>query len=118
MGRRRPIRRRGNAPMDRDDDIPIHSGIEASTRCSAVSLTPDRFYLVEGRPGAGKTTLALQFLLGACSVARPCWRMTLSEFGTGTAGGGALTLAGRSRGRKRRSVGITWLQAATLAPNR
>ena len=49
--------------MDRDDDIPIHSGIEGIDEVLGGGLTPDRFYLVEGRPGAGKTTLALQFLL-------------------------------------------------------
>jgi circadian clock protein KaiC len=26
-------------------------------------LTPNRLYLLEGKPGSGKTTLALQFLL-------------------------------------------------------
>ena len=42
-------------------------------------LTPDRLYLLEGTPGTGKTTLALQFLLeGVAGGTRPLY-VTLSE---------------------------------------
>src|SRR6201996_1673299 len=39
----------------------------------------DRVYLVEGRPGTGKTTLALQFLLEGIRHGEPCLYITLSE---------------------------------------
>ena len=40
---------------------------------------PDRVYLIEGRPGTGKTTLALQFLLEGVRQGEPCLYVTLSE---------------------------------------
>ena len=40
---------------------------------------PERMYLYEGRPGSGKTTLALQFLLEGVSQGEPCLYITLSE---------------------------------------
>src|SRR6201986_5311979 len=39
----------------------------------------DRVYLVEGRAGTGKTTLALQFLLEGVRNAERCLYVTLSE---------------------------------------
>jgi circadian clock protein KaiC len=39
----------------------------------------DRVYLIEGRPGTGKTTLALQFLLDGVRNGEPCLYVTLSE---------------------------------------
>ena len=42
-------------------------------------LTPDRLYLLEGIPGSGKTTLALQFLLEGVSLGEPALYVTLSE---------------------------------------
>ena len=40
---------------------------------------PDRVYLIEGRPGTGKTTLALQFLLQGVRRGERCLYITLSE---------------------------------------
>src|ERR1700756_4971302 len=40
---------------------------------------PDRVYLIEGRPGTGKTTLALQFLLEGVRRGEPSLYVTLSE---------------------------------------
>ena len=40
---------------------------------------PDRVYLIEGRPGTGKTTLALQFLLAGVRRGERCLYITLSE---------------------------------------
>jgi circadian clock protein KaiC len=40
---------------------------------------PDRVYLIEGRPGTGKTTLALQFLLQGVRHGERCLYITLSE---------------------------------------
>jgi circadian clock protein KaiC len=43
--------------------IPVSSGIEGLDNILGGGFSPNRIYLVEGDPGAGKTTLALQFLL-------------------------------------------------------
>lgn len=42
-------------------------------------LDPDCLYLVEGRPGTGKTTLGLQFLLEGVKKGEKCLYITLSE---------------------------------------
>ncbi|MDP9292076.1 MAG: AAA family ATPase [Verrucomicrobiota bacterium] len=39
----------------------------------------NRFYLIQGNPGVGKTTLALQFLLEGIRVGERCLYITLSE---------------------------------------
>jgi circadian clock protein KaiC len=40
---------------------------------------PGRIYLVEGNPGAGKTTLAMQYLLSGVAAGERCLYVTLSE---------------------------------------
>ena len=40
---------------------------------------PGRIYLVEGNPGAGKTTLATQYLLAGAAAGERCLYVTLSE---------------------------------------
>lgn len=42
-------------------------------------LTGDRLYLIEGMPGSGKTTMALQFLLEGVRQGEPVLYITLSE---------------------------------------
>jgi circadian clock protein KaiC len=42
-------------------------------------LNPNRIYLLEGDPGTGKTTLALQFMLEGVRAGEKCLYITLSE---------------------------------------
>src|ERR1700722_12741981 len=42
-------------------------------------LIPNRLYLIEGNPGAGKTTLALKYLLEGIRAGEKCLYLTLSE---------------------------------------
>jgi circadian clock protein KaiC len=42
-------------------------------------LNPNRIYLLEGHPGTGKTTLALQFMLEGARMGEKCLYVTLSE---------------------------------------
>jgi len=57
----------------------------ASTGCRGLDealgggLPAGRLYLLEGTPGSGKTTLALQFLLAGQAAGEACLYMTLSE---------------------------------------
>ncbi|WP_250493459.1 ATPase domain-containing protein [Caballeronia sp. GAWG1-1] len=57
----------------------IPTGIEGVDDILGGGLTPHRMYLIEGAPGAGKTTLALQFLLKGAEVGEPGLYVTLSE---------------------------------------
>lgn len=52
-------------------------------------LISDRLYLIDGAPGAGKTTLALQFLLEGVRRKERCVYVTLSESGQELADGAA-----------------------------
>ena len=42
---------------------PVSTGIAGLDTLLRGGFTPNRMYLVEGRPGTGKTTIAMQFLL-------------------------------------------------------
>ena len=44
-------------------EAPVSTGIAGLDRLLLGGLTANRMYLVEGRPGSGKTTMAVQFLL-------------------------------------------------------
>lgn len=57
----------------------ISSGVEGIDDILGGGFTPDRMYLIEGAPGAGKTTLALQFLLTGAELGEPGVYITLSE---------------------------------------
>ena len=57
----------------------ITTGIAGFDDVLCGGLIPNRVYLVEGDPGAGKTTLALQFLLEGVRRHEPTMFVTLSE---------------------------------------
>ncbi|WP_025602729.1 ATPase domain-containing protein [Burkholderia sp. WSM2230] len=57
----------------------LRSGIEGIDDILGGGLTPHRMYLVEGAPGTGKTTLALQFLLEGVEEGQVGLYITLSE---------------------------------------
>lgn len=55
------------------------TGVAGLDDILAGGLTPERLYLLEGVPGSGKTTLALQFLLEGARLGEPVLYVTLSE---------------------------------------
>lgn len=55
------------------------SGIEGLDNILNGGFPRDRIYLVEGNPGSGKTTMALQFLLQGVKEGESCLYITLSE---------------------------------------
>jgi len=63
-------------------DPPVESsatGIEGLDNILCGGLTPNRLYLIEGVPGSGKTTLALQYLIAGAQAGEPVLYVTLSE---------------------------------------
>ncbi len=64
-------------PYPPKDSERCTTGVEGLDHILAGGLPRDCFYLVQGNPGSGKTTLALQFLLeglrlGKGSFTSPC----------------------------------------------
>lgn len=57
----------------------IATGTPGLDSVLAGGLTADRIYLIEGRPGTGKTTLGLQFLLDGMAKGETGLYITLSE---------------------------------------
>jgi circadian clock protein KaiC len=57
----------------------VATGITGLDDVLGGGFTPDRVYLVEGNPGSGKTTLALQYLFEGRRVGEPGLYVTLSE---------------------------------------
>lgn len=55
------------------------SGIEGLDDILCGGFTPYRLYLLEGVPGSGKTTLAMQYLLEGVRLGEPVLYVTLSE---------------------------------------
>lgn len=63
----------------KDTSVPVGTGIPGLDEILKGGLPPERIYLVEGAPGAGKTTLSLQFLLEGVRRNQPVLYITLSE---------------------------------------
>src|ERR1700679_2803603 len=61
------------------DAARISTGNEGLDDILGGGLDSDRVYLYEGRPGTGKTTLALQFLLAGAGKGERTLYITLSE---------------------------------------
>lgn len=60
-------------------EIRSRTGVAGLDEVLGGGLLPNRLYLVDGDPGAGKTTLALQFLLEGMRADERCMYVTLSE---------------------------------------
>jgi circadian clock protein KaiC len=60
-------------------DVRCPSGIEGLDNILAGGLPSEGFYLIQGDPGSGKTTLALQFLLEGLRRGEKVFYITLSE---------------------------------------
>jgi len=61
------------------DEVRVSTGIAGLDSILAGGLPEDHLYLLEGDPGSGKTTMALQFLLDAHRRGEPVLYVTLSE---------------------------------------
>jgi circadian clock protein KaiC len=66
-------------PQQPDDASRCNSGVEGLDEILAEGLPRDCFFLIQGDPGSGKTTLALQFLLEGMRRGESGFYITLSE---------------------------------------
>ncbi|WP_374583259.1 ATPase domain-containing protein [Pseudoduganella sp.] len=66
-------------PQNNQTDAFISTGIDGLDSILAGGLTKDRLYLLEGDPGSGKTTMALQFLVEGARRGEPVLYITLAE---------------------------------------
>ncbi len=66
-------------PQNNRTDAFISTGIPGLDAILAGGLTKDRLYLLEGDPGTGKTTMALQFLVEGARRGEPVLYITLAE---------------------------------------
>lgn len=62
-----------------EPETAIATGVEGFDDILRGGFTPNRLYLIEGVPGSGKTTLAMQFLLEGVRRGEPVLYVTLSE---------------------------------------
>ena len=57
----------------------IHTGIPELDMVLRGGLPKQRIHLVEGRPGSGKTTIGLRFLIDGAEKGETCLYISLSE---------------------------------------
>jgi circadian clock protein KaiC len=69
-------------PVVTDLQPDLSTGVVGLDEILMGGLTPRRLYLLEGAPGSGKTTLALNFLLAGAARAERVLYVTLSETAT------------------------------------
>ncbi|ESX76869.1 ATPase domain-containing protein [Mesorhizobium sp. LSHC414A00] len=65
--------------MDRDDASAIATGVSGLDYILRGGYARNRSHLIEGKPGSGKTTLGLQFLIEGAKKGETCLYITLSE---------------------------------------
>ncbi|MBN9219331.1 MAG: AAA family ATPase [Mesorhizobium sp.] len=65
--------------MERDDASPVPTGVDGLDYVLRGGFAKYRSHLIEGRPGSGKTTLGLQFLVEGARRREKCLYITLSE---------------------------------------
>ncbi|MBZ9747603.1 AAA family ATPase [Mesorhizobium sp. CO1-1-7] len=65
--------------MDQDDAAPTPTGVPGLDYVLRGGYARYRSHLIEGRPGSGKTTLGLQFLIEGVAAGETCLYITLSE---------------------------------------
>jgi circadian clock protein KaiC len=65
--------------MSYDDERLISTGVPGLDEILAGGYAANRAHLIEGRPGSGKTTLGIQFLLEGLRLGQRCLYVTLSE---------------------------------------
>src|SRR5262245_33090700 len=65
--------------METEESAVISSGVEGLDEVLKGGLVRNRLYLVEGTPGSGKTTMALQFLRERVRNGEACLFVSLSE---------------------------------------
>ena len=65
--------------LDETEPDRISTGSKGLDDVLGGGFDPERMYLYEGRPGSGKTTLALQFLLEGVRLGEAALYITLSE---------------------------------------
>lgn len=62
-----------------ESDRRVQTGVAGLDEVLHGGLVPERLYLIDGNPGSGKTTLALQFLLDGVRKGEKCLFVSLSE---------------------------------------
>src|SRR5688572_14654729 len=67
------------ASMNKHNTLRSASGVTGLDDILHGGFIAGRLYLVDGNPGAGKTTLALQYLIEGVRAGEPCLYVTLSE---------------------------------------
>jgi circadian clock protein KaiC len=63
----------------RGNDVFIDTGVSGLNSVLCGGLLPERLHIVEGDPGVGKTTLAMQFLMAGAQRGESCLLVSLAE---------------------------------------